>query len=374
MDHFQIIICVFLLLLLGNMLQNLRMLKDQESLRSEKPLPLISVLLPARNEEKNIQRCIHSLLGQDYPRLEILVLDDNSTDRTYEIMKRISRKFAEIKIIKGEKLPPGWNGKNWACHQLSRVARGDWLLFTDADTTHKPHSVSAAFAAVQRNQSVFLTYIPGLIAKTWSEKLYMPIIHFAFFVLLPFKLVNYSKNSRVPLGIGPFMLIEKVFYFSFGGHEALKRAIVDDMALAKAVKEKGGKISVIDGTDNMNVRFYTCFRDVWNGFSKNSYEAIGGHPHYVAGIFLICYFLFIYPYLALWGAFESHQGYALPLFQVMTISLMKIILALKFNTSIFFGLLHPLSVLFALLILFNSCRLSMFGKKFEWKERLYPVE
>jgi len=374
MEYIQVLTLFVLLLLLWNMLQNLKMLKDRESLRLKKPLPLISVLLPARNEEKNIKRCVCSLLKQNYSLLEIIVLDDNSNDRTFEIAKELSQRDKKIQIIRGEKLPSGWNGKNWACHQLSQKAKGEWLLFTDADTIHKPHSISTALAAAQNSHSVFVTCVPGLIAKTWSEKLYMSIIHFAFVALLPFKLINYSKNSRIPVGIGPFMLIKKDFYFSCGGYEVLKKEIVDDMALAKVVMENGGKISVIDGTKFMDVRFYTSFKEVWNGFSKNSYEAIGGHPHYVAGIFFVCYFLFIYPYLAFWGAIESHQNYSFPLCQIIVISLIKLILALRFNTSILYGLLHPLSVIFALLILLNSLRLSIFKKRFEWKERLYPIE
>ncbi|MFQ6109943.1 MAG: hypothetical protein ACE5L7_10375, partial [Candidatus Aminicenantales bacterium] len=142
----------------------------------------------------------------------------------------------------------------------------------------------------------------------------------------------------------------------------------------KRIKEKQGKISVIDGTKIMDVRFYTCFKELWKGFSKNCYEAIGGAPHYLAGTLLACYFLFIYPYLALWGALTSHEGITLPLLQVMTISATRIILAVRFQTSLIFGLLHPLGVIFALSILVNSFRLSLFKKKVEWKERYYMVK
>jgi chlorobactene glucosyltransferase len=374
MEFLQALIFFFLLLLFLNMLQNLKMLKNQKNFRLKEPLPLVSVLIPARNEERNIRKSVCSLLKQNYPRLEIIVLDDSSTDQTFKMVRELSLHSKNLKIVKGKKLPPGWNGKNWACHQLSQIAKGEWLLFTDADTTHKTNSVSTAFATALKNNSVFVTCIPGLVTKTWSERLYLPIIHFAFVVLLPFKLINYSDDARLSFGIGPFMFIKKDFYFSFGGYEALKREIVDDLALGKIVKEKRGKITVVDGTKFMNVRFYTKFNELWHGFSKNCYEAIGGAPHYLGLVSLVCYFLFIYPYISLWGAIASHQSLTLPLFQVLAISLIKIILALRFNTSIFYGLLHPLTVALALLILFNSFRLSLFKKKFVWKERLYPVE
>ena len=371
MELLQVLILSILLLLFLNVLQNIKMMRGWDKIKPQKPYPLVSVLIPARNEERNIKKCVSSLLKSEYPRLEIIVLDDESKDGTYEIVKGLSVKEARLKIIKGKKLPPGWTGKTWSCHQLAQAARGKWFLFTDADTTHTTHSVSVALGSAQKSQSVFVTCIPGLIAKTWSEKLFMPVIHFAFLALIPFKLINYSKDSRLALGIGPFILINRNFYFSFGGHESIKGKIVDDMALAKNVKEKKGKISVIDGTNIMNVRFYTSFKEVWKGFSKNCYEAIGGMPHYLVGILFACYFLFIYPYLALWEALTSNQKILLPLFQVGTLSLIKIILSLRFRTNLIYGLLHPLTIILALSILLNSFRLSFFKKKLEWKERYY---
>ena len=144
--------------------------------------------------------------------------------------------------------------------------------------------------------------------------------------------------------------------------------------MAKKVKENNGKIAVIDGTPFMDVRFYRSFKEVWNGFSKNSYEALGKAPHLLFVLLLACYYLFLYPYIALWVAFESHQSLTLPLMQVVTLALIKLILSIRFKTGIISGQLHPFTVIFAVLILLNSFRLSLFKKKFEWKERLYPVE
>lgn len=371
MGLLQVLILSILLLLFLNVLQNIKRMSGWGKIKPQKPYPLVSVLIPARNEERNIKKCVSSLLKSEYPRLEIIVLDDESNDRTYEIAKMLSVGEKRLKIIKGKKLPPGWTGKNWSCHQLALASCGDWLLFTDADTTHRPHCVSVAVGSAQKAHSEFVTCLPHLIAKTWSEKLFMPVIPFAFLALVPFKLINFSKDSRLALGIGPFILINRKIYFSFGGHESIKERIVDDMALAKKAKENKGKISVIDGTKIMNVRFYTCFKELWKGFSKNCYEAIGGIPHYLVGILLACYFLFVYPYLALWAALTSDQKILLPLLQVATLSLIKIILSLRFRTNLIYGLLHPLTIILALSILLNSFRLSFFKKKLEWKERYY---
>jgi len=374
MELIQEVILLVLFLIFLNLLQNLKRLQEQEKIKPKKPLPLVSVLIPARNEEKNINNCVTSLLRSDYPKLEIIVLDDNSTDGTYDILRELSEHHENLRVIKGKKLPPSWNGKNWACHQLSQAGRGEWFLFTDADTVHKPNSVSTALGVAQKRKSVFVTCIPKFITKTWSEKLYFPAIHFVFVALFPFKLINYSKDSRLSFAIGPFLFISRDFYFSWGGYEAIKLEVVDDIAMAKKVKENKGKISVLDGTGILDVRFYTCFKEVWNGFSKNSYEAIGGAPHVLVALLFACYFLFIYPYISLWGAYESHQSLTIPLLQVFLIALIKLILSLRFKISIFYGQLHPFTVIFAVLILLNSFRLAVFKKKFEWKERFYPVE
>lgn len=374
MDSLHMAILLFLILLGMNFFQNLKRIEAFDLESPEKTFPLISVLVPARNEEDSIEKCLASLLNSDYPNVEIIVLDDNSKDRTYSIMKEFSRKHKNLRIIKGKKLPPGWNGKNWACHQLSCAAKGEWFLFTDADTCHSPHSIPAAFDAAKKSHSVFLTAIPGLVTKTWAEKLILPVIHFAFFILLPFNIINFKGNSRLAIGIGPFLFIHRACYLSCGGFEAIKTEILDDMALANRVKQRNGKLCVIDGTELLTVRFYTCFKEVWTGLSKNSFQAIGSSPHFLLGLSILCYFLFIYPYFCLGSAIYYGQNITFPLLQVATISLIKMVMASRFKTSILFGLFHPFMIIMIFLILFNSFRLTLFGKKIEWKERLYPVE
>ncbi len=374
MDSLHLAILLVLFLLGMNLFQNLKKIEMYEGIQETVPTPLISVLVPARNEERNIEMCVNSLLNSDYPHLEIIVLDDNSKDGTYDIVQRLSQSHDNLQLIRGKKLPPGWNGKNWACHQLAHAAIGEWLLFTDADTCHHPNSVFSALEATRKCDSDFVTAIPGLSMKTWSEKLILPVIHFAFFALLPYNIMNFRRNCRLAIGIGPFLFISRDCYFSCGGFEAIKTEILDDMALAKRVKLKKRKISVIDGTGFLSVRFYTSFKELWAGFSKNSFQAIGGSPHFLFGISLACYFLFIYPYISLGSAILDHQSITLPFLQVMAISLVKIAMASRFKTSIIYGLLHPFMIVSVLLILFNSFRLSLFGKKFEWKERLYPVK
>ena len=151
----------------------------------------VSVILPARNEALNIGACAGSLLAQDYPNCELLVLDDHSEDATAEILRGlgVSESGEQARLLRGEALPPGWCGKNWACDQLSRSARGKFLFFTDADTTHAPGTVSAAVAYALRTRAGLVSAWPRLVTVTWSEKLIIPMIVLLGMTLYPHWLV-----------------------------------------------------------------------------------------------------------------------------------------------------------------------------------------
>ncbi|MCJ7655153.1 MAG: glycosyltransferase family 2 protein, partial [Dehalococcoidia bacterium] len=169
---YQIIVAVLLLLFATNLILNLRALRrpDRNS-KVPEPAPLVSVLIPARNEEENIETCLKSLQKQDYPNFEILVLDDNSKDRTAELVERMAAEDDRIKLIKGESLPDGWAGKPFACYQLAEKAKGSWLLFVDADTTHAPHMLrSTLVLAIELNSSM-LSGFPRQMAESLPEKI-----------------------------------------------------------------------------------------------------------------------------------------------------------------------------------------------------------
>ena len=177
---------------LGMVLANLSCF---DSLRVAEPFgpdaPMVSILVPARNEARNIAACAGSLLAQDYPNFELLVLDDHSEDATAEIARGlgVSESGERARLIRGEALPPGWCGKNWACHQLARAARGEFLFFTDADTAHAPGTVSAAIAYARKHRADLVSAWPRLVTVTWSEKLIIPMIVLLGMTLYPHWLV-----------------------------------------------------------------------------------------------------------------------------------------------------------------------------------------
>ena len=193
---YQYIILILLCVLLVNFLFNQYLYKDISKFKLPdkilKDPPLVSILIPARNEEVNIERCIRAFLKQDYPNLEILVLDDNSTDCTYGIVKKISDKNKNVKVFKGRPLPQGWLGKNFACFQLSRYAKGDYLIFTDADTHHSQNSVSSSLAALLDNGLDALCHFPRQIMVTIHERMTIPFMNFAILLFMPLALIRKS--------------------------------------------------------------------------------------------------------------------------------------------------------------------------------------
>lgn len=364
---------LILLAIFFNTIINLKKMAPEEESHWPEEWPFVSVLVPVRNEERNLEALLDSLLKQDYPHFEIIVMDDSSTDNTWSILEKWAALDSRLRIARSKELPPGWTGKNWVCHQLSHLARGNWLLFTDADTVHHPLALKKAVASACRERSGLLSALPELEARTWSEKLFMPMIPLAMVSLIPFFKLNPGRGRSFPVVLGPYLLFQRQTYQACGGHEANKGNIVDDIALARQVSRHGQRITWLDGSRFLRIRFYTCFKDLWAGFSKNSYEAIKGTPFKVLLATIACYYLFVRPYLILLDGLSQAELAFLPLLQVTVISLIRFLLAERFGTGIVWIFLHPLSIIFALLILLNSCRLTILGKKIAWKERWYPL-
>jgi chlorobactene glucosyltransferase len=260
--------------------------------------PLVSILVPARNEAHNIARCVRSLLAQDWPRREIIVLDDHSTDGTGEVLARLRSEHPELQVLPGEPLPAGWLGKNWACAQLARRATGEWLLFTDADTEHAPQTLAAAMDLARQRRADLLTLWPRQIARTWSEKLVLPWLHLLLLGFLPLLLVNRWRHPSLAAACGQFMLWRRRAYEHTGGHEAVRASIVEDVVLARRVIAAGKTLINADGTDAVQTRMYQSFRELREGFTKNLYTGFGQSPllmlsflGLLAGLFIAPWFL-----------------------------------------------------------------------------------
>ncbi len=375
---YQTITTVCILLVFLNLLNNLRLLR-KPPLEGPLPpnLPKVSVLVPARNEERNIEKCVSSLLAQDYPAKEIIVLDDNSTDRTAMIVEAIAARSRDLKLIRGKPLPPGWIGKNYACYQLAEAAQGEWFLFTDADTVHSPFSVSASLKAALEEKADFLSLIPHIETVSFWEKVLLPVIPFGLLCFWPLGLMNSIPYYRAVMALGPFMMVRREVYRRAGGYEAIRNNIVDDIALAREVKKAGGRVTIMDGTDLVSVRFYRNFREIWDGLSKSIFGALD-YSLTTAALYIIAgWSLFIYPYLLVFQSLAFREFHLLsfwvPSFHIALAWLMYYKVARRFKLSPFTPVFSALTVALTLLMIINSVRCSFLGKGLAWKGRYYNV-
>ncbi len=371
MNLYNYVVTIILMALLLNLLNNLKLLKPlRKSKRKLKNPPLVSVLVPARNESENIEKCIISLINQDYPNYELIVLDDNSEDDTLFKLKKLQEQHPKLQFFSGQSLPYGWTGKNFACHTLSKFAKGDWLLFTDADTVHKKYSISRAVHSAIREKTKLLSILPNILMETIPERIFVPIMYFGLLSFLPLRLVNSSKFRKAVTALGPFMLLDAEFYRKIGGHEKIKSEILDDFRLAQEVKKNGGKQVIMNGKDTMTVRFYKDFRSFWDGFSKNSFGVF--ENVFVFFPFIItCTCLYLIPYVIFIYSLTQSELSLMVLFQIILISLHSLFILVKFKINRMHLILHPLSVLVWILVVFNSMRLTLLNRAMVWKDRLY---
>jgi chlorobactene glucosyltransferase len=230
----------------------------------------VSIMLPARNEEKNIAACLQSLVNLDYPALEIIVVNDRSTDRTREIVEEFQEKHEHITLINNTELHDGWTGKNFALHLGVQQARGDWYLFTDADTCHHPRSLFQAMSYVLKKNVDMLTLLPLLEGKSFWEKLIQPIAGAVLLISFPIQKSN-DPASDTAFANGQYILIGKEVYREIGGHEKLKQYFLEDIAMAKAVKSIGKKLHVVISPDLYKTRMYKNFMEIWNGWTRIFY-------------------------------------------------------------------------------------------------------
>jgi len=221
---YQLFVLAGLALFFINLIMNLVALKrpSKRAVVPDDP-PLVSVLIPARNEEENIRRCLASVLAQDYPNFEVLVLDDNSTDKTAEIASGIAENDSRVQLIRGKPLPDGWAGKCYACHQLSQNARGSWLLFVDADTVSRPHMMRSTLQLAILNNAAMLSGFPRQKVSGITQKMVIPIIfYFLVMAWFPLWLFHSWKKPGPTLAIGQFLLFKREDYMMIGGHESVK--------------------------------------------------------------------------------------------------------------------------------------------------------
>jgi chlorobactene glucosyltransferase len=263
--------------------------------------PLVSVLIPARDEEENIERCLRSLLVQDYENYEVLVIDDNSGDETYNIISAMAKEDKRLSVYRGKALPPDWYGKAFALQQLSAHARGEILLFTDADTVHVPTSVSWAVTNLECTGADFISGFVGQILKSFGERITVPVMFFLTGFIIPTFLNRFIKSGYFSAAVGQYVAVKSRVFRETGGFEGFKKKTSEDIYMARYIKERGYKTEFLDMTNQVHCRMYKSYSTGIRGIGKNIYDFLGKNPAALIGIgLLICLFFFLpFPFLLL---------------------------------------------------------------------------
>jgi len=233
--------------------------------------PLVSVIVPARNEAANIETCVRSLTESRYPAFEVIVVDDGSEDGTGDLARAVDRGHARrLVVLEGGALPPDWLGKPWACWQGAGAAEGELLLFTDADTVHGPELLARAVAGLREEDADLLTVLGRQLAETFWERLVQPQIFLMMFLRFP-RFEESAKNDRWRDAIanGQYMLFPRSAYERIGGHEAVRDEVVEDLAIAQHVKRAGLRLRIRGAEDDLATRMYRSLRELVAGWSKN---------------------------------------------------------------------------------------------------------
>ena len=332
--------------------------------------PLVSVLIPARNEEKFIEQCVNSLREQEYKNYEILVINDNSTDNTEKILERIASEDERVKIFTGKPLPGDWYGKPFALQQLAQEAKGEYLLLTDADTIHTPASISWAVTNMQRLKSDMISGYVRQIFKTFGEIITVPLIFFLTGFVIPLTLNRFSKSVLFSAAVGQFIVIKNDVFKAIGGCESFKKKTSEDIYLSRIVKQKGFSTRFLNITEYVSCRMFDGYTNAIKGVGKNVFDFFGKKTIILFFLVIAVFVFLILPFPLLFyniitsSPFLKHLIYVNILF---TLTWLFMFLGQRLDWK--YGFLWPLLNVNLLFLAAFSWYRTISGRGFLWKER-----
>lgn len=322
---------------------------------------LVSILIPARDEEKNILTLLQSIDGQDYQNIEVIVLDDHSSDETYNLCAGFAQKHPFFKVIKGKPLPDGWLGKNYACHQLAQQAKGKYLLFLDADEEVENGLINSSVYRTKVHRLALLSLFTNQVMVTLGEKLVVPLMHYMLLNLLPLRLIYLSKNPAFAAASGQFMFFEAEKYHQYQWHEKVKNQVVEDVEIMKQVKQNSLKGEGLLANGFIRCRMYNGYQDAIHGFSKNFLA-----PFNYSIVTFLLYLVFLIGGPVLVGLTLNLQLF---LMMLSLIVLTRIMISLSSGQNAFYNvLLHPLQMVSLIVVAHLSITKNL-TKTVTWKGR-----
>lgn len=326
----------------------------------------VSVLIPARNEAAVIAETVRSLLVQDAAQMEVILLDDGSTDGTGDLARQAAAGDPRLRVVEGQPLPDGWLGKNWACHQLSEQATGEFLIFTDADVRWSKGAISALVALAEEKQADLLTAWSTQETVTWGERLIVPLMALVILGYLPAPLVHHTPPSAFAAANGQCLAFRRAAYQRIGGHAAVRSSIIEDISMARLIKRAGLRLWMADGNGLIRCRMYRNWREVRDGYGKNILAGYGGRVSLLLLATVFHWLIFLAPLL--WTIFGGiDRGWALALLGI-GISLRALTAAVT-RQRVLDALLMPLSCLLMTVIAARAIEWQWRYGGPRWKDR-----
>jgi chlorobactene glucosyltransferase len=347
---------------------------------SAEDAPFVTVIVPARDEETNIGRCLRSLLAQDYPRdrFSILVVDDHSADATATTVRELAVRDPQISLIQTPSLPPRWTGKSHACWigVGSAVPQTQWLCFIDADVKARAGALSSAVRAAVTQQLDLLSLAPRQELRSFAERLILPCGLILLSFLQDLRQAQ-ARSGHDVTATGQFMLVRRDAYEAVGGHAAVCRAICEDLEFARRLKQSGRSVLLMGGERLLSTRMYTGWRTLWPGLAKNLVDTLGGQAATLALAFLgvtLAWAAWVVPLIDLvgWWQHVGDAAFALPLALAGSGAAigLHVAAAFYFRIPFWYGLIFPLGYTAGALMALDSVRRRRSGRVV-WKGRIY---
>jgi glycosyltransferase involved in cell wall biosynthesis len=340
----------------------------------ENPLPQVSVLVPARNEATAIEQCVRTILASRDIDLEVVVLDDASTDGTDEIVRRLATKDHRVRLVRGRPLPPGWCGKQHACAQLAEAATHDTMVFVDTDVLLSPEAVSRCVAFLDVSQAAIVSGFPRQVTGSFLERLLLPLIHFVLLGFLPIARSRADNSPGLAAGCGQLFVTRRRDYLRAGGHTAIRGSLHDGIKLPRAFRHAGLRSDIFDATGIASCRMYTRSIDVWKGLSKNATEGIGSPATILPFTILLAGGQILPFVLVAWGlatGWRAWPAWAAPVAftAVMLSYLPRLLEAVRFRLSLVSVVAHPLGIAVFLAIQWVALVRRLLGLQTSWRGR-----
>ena len=388
------VLAIVALLWCGLGVRTFRSLRGATTLRADQPptplepFPKVSIIVAARNEEEALPAALQSLLALEYPHFEIVLVDDDSRDRTGAIADEWARKPAaegRLKVLHNRQLPADWRGKVHALHLAVSAASGEWILATDADLVFHPSILRVAMSRALERGVQFLSIVPELEFGSFWERVVLPAFSFLITSIFPLHKVNDPASSRA-LAAGAFILMKREDLNALGGYARLRNVLIEDVRLADLFKHHGRRIYLAASRGLFRTRMYSSGREIFEGLSRSAYEGSGFSVPKTLGAMFLANLLAVFPWVALVARIlrDLTFGGAAVRDPVLLVALVACVLAslvylpfiLHFHVPVLYVFTLPLATLFYSCVAVNSTFAGILGGGVRWKGRRYraPIE